>query len=194
VRRLRPHCARRAGNCRQFAGFWASGLGESEPETARSGGPPRPFRESSPRPISAVRFAARGPSGKGSNDDRISIETQAHAVADVETRYSLTGRSKKRRFDVAAGLSREMNHCCDPNTWWAGSISLVARRDIQPGEEVAYDYSTADVDRAFEMECTCGSPRCRGTISNRDYLDAEWRDQYGSNLPPHVLAAIERAG
>ncbi len=97
------------------------------------------------------------------------------------------------RYSLPEGLSREMNHSCDPNTWWSGSTTLVARHDIQPGDEVTYDYSTADVDRSFEMECVCGSSRCRGTISNRDYLDPEWQRQYDSNLPPHVLAAIERA-
>ena len=96
------------------------------------------------------------------------------------------------RYSLPEGLSRQMNHSCDPNTWWSGSHSLVARRDIQPGEEVTYDYSTTDVDHVFEMECTCASPRCRGTISNRDYLDPAWQEQYGSNLPPHMLAAIER--
>jgi hypothetical protein len=65
---------------------------------------------------------------------------------------------------------------------------------MQPGDEVTYDYSTADLDHDFEMECSCGSPNCRGTISNRDYLDPEWQRRYGSNLPPHMLAAIERAG
>jgi hypothetical protein len=86
-----------------------------------------------------------------------------------------------------------MNHSCDPTTWWAGSITLVARRDIEAGEEITYDYSTADLDHIFEMKCTCGSPRCRGTVSNRDHLDPEWQAQYGSNLPPHMLDAIERA-
>ena len=70
---------------------------------------------------------------------------------------------------------------------------LVARRDIRPGDEVACDNSTDEVARSFEMECRCGSPRCRGTISNLDHLDPEWQRQYGSNLPPHVLAAIDRA-
>jgi SET domain-containing protein len=97
------------------------------------------------------------------------------------------------RYSLPEGLSREMNHSCDPNTWWSGSTTLVARHDIQPGDEVTYDYSTADIDRSFEMACGCGSPRCRGTISNRDYLDPEWQRQYGSNLPPHALAAIDRA-
>ncbi|MBW2390713.1 MAG: SET domain-containing protein-lysine N-methyltransferase [Deltaproteobacteria bacterium] len=97
-------------------------------------------------------------------------------------------------YSLPEGLSREMNHSCDPNTWWSGSTKLVARRDIQVGEEITYDYSTADIDHGSEMECSCGSPRCRGTVSNRDYLDPEWQSQYGTNLPPHVLAAIERAG
>jgi hypothetical protein len=96
------------------------------------------------------------------------------------------------RYSLPEGLSREMNHSCDPNTMWSGSNSLVARRDIQPGDEITYDYSTADIDHVFEMECSCGSPSCRGKISNRDYLDPEWQDAYGSNLPPHTLAAIER--
>jgi hypothetical protein len=98
------------------------------------------------------------------------------------------------RYSSPQGLSREMNHSCDPNTWWSGSTSLVARRDIEAGEEITYDYSTTDVDHVFEMECSCGGPLCRGTISNRDYLDPEWQKRYGTNLPPHVLAAIERDG
>jgi hypothetical protein len=98
------------------------------------------------------------------------------------------------RYSLPEGLSREMNHSCDPSTWWDGSITLVARRDIEVGEEVTYDYSTSDIDHAFEMECSCGSPYCRGTISNRDYLEPDWQRRYGPNLPPHVLAAIEQAG
>ena len=74
----------------------------------------------------------------------------------------------------------------------SSATTLVALRDIQAGEEITYDYSTADIDRAFEMKCRCGSSRCRGTISNLDYLDPAWQDHYGSKLPPHVLAAIAR--
>jgi hypothetical protein len=95
-------------------------------------------------------------------------------------------------YSSPEGLSREMNHSCDPNTWWSGSTSLVACRVIEAGEEITYDYSTSDVDHVFEMKCGCGSPLCRGTVSNRDYLDPEWQQRYGTNLPPHVLAAIER--
>ena len=101
------------------------------------------------------------------------------------------------RYSLPEGLSREMNHSCDPNTWWRGSTRLVARRDIEAGEEITYDYSTCEIDdvggNAFEMKCSCGSQECRGTISSRDHLDPEWQVQYGPNLPPHVLAAIRRS-
>ncbi len=97
------------------------------------------------------------------------------------------------RYSSPEGISRETNHSCDPNTWWAGSDSIIARRDIQADEEVTYDYSTCDIDLLFEMKCHCDSPRCRGKITNRDYLNSEWQKQYGSNLPPHVQAAIKAA-
>ncbi|MCP3671576.1 MAG: SET domain-containing protein-lysine N-methyltransferase [Gammaproteobacteria bacterium] len=97
------------------------------------------------------------------------------------------------RYSLPEGMSREMNHSCDPNTWSKGSDILIARHDILTGEEITYDYSTFEVDIPFESECHCGSPCCRGTISNRDYLDPGWQKQYGSNLPPHVLVAIEIA-
>ncbi len=95
------------------------------------------------------------------------------------------------RYSLPEGLSRETNHSCDPNTWWSGSYSLIARRDILADEELTYDYSSCDIDLVFEMQCNCGSSCCRGIISNRDCFDPKWQKQYGLNLPPHVLAAIE---
>ncbi len=95
------------------------------------------------------------------------------------------------RYSLPEGMSREANHSCDPNTWWSGSDSIITKRDIEPDEEVTYDYSSCDIDLVFEMECTCGSSNCRKTISNLDYLDLHWQKQYLLNLPPHVLEAIK---
>lgn len=97
------------------------------------------------------------------------------------------------RYSLPEGISREMNHSCNPSTWWTGSDSLVARRDIYAGDEITYDYSTCDIDIKFRIKCNCGTPSCRGVITNLDYLDSKWLKQYGANLPPHVLAAIEIA-
>jgi len=97
------------------------------------------------------------------------------------------------RFSLPLGRSREMNHSCDPSTWWSGSDTLIARYDIPVGAEITYDYSSCDIDLVFELMCSCGSTCCRKNISNRDYLDLNWQNQYGTNLPPHVLSAIENA-
>jgi len=98
------------------------------------------------------------------------------------------------RYSNPEGISKHMNHSCDPNIWWAGSDSCVARRDIHTNEEVTYDYSSCDIDLDFEMECHCGSSNCRKIISNLDYMILEWQKQYGSNLPSYVLSAIEING
>src|SRR4051794_18325559 len=45
-------------------------------------------------------------------------------------------------FVLPKDIDAYMNHSCDPNTWWQDDDTLVARRDIQVGEEVTYDYAT----------------------------------------------------
>lgn len=91
------------------------------------------------------------------------------------------------------GVEKYMNHACDPNTWWADDDTMIARRDIHPGEEITYDYATTEVAVEMEMKCCCGSPLCRGIVTNRDYLIPEWQERFGQHLPRHTLKAIEVA-
>ena len=91
------------------------------------------------------------------------------------------------------GDEKYMNHSCDPNTWWADDETMIARRDIYAGQEITYDYATTDVDVPFEMSCECGASNCRGMISHLDHLLPQWQLQYGSHVPQHVLAAIEKS-
>ena len=73
---------------------------------------------------------------------------------------------------VGGNAARWINHSCDPNcdaVIDGGRIWIDAIRDIEPGEELAYDY-------AYELEerhtpaakkkypCHCGAQNCRGTI------------------------------
>ena len=70
--------------------------------------------------------------------------------------------------------ARFINHSCDPNCDAViedGRIWIEAIRDIEPGEELAYDY-------AYELKpderhtpkaklrypCNCGAHKCRGTM------------------------------
>lgn len=71
--------------------------------------------------------------------------------------------------------ARWINHSCAPNCEAVdeeGRIFIEARRDIRPGEELAYDYNllldephTWAAKRAHA--CACGARRCSGTILGR---------------------------
>ncbi len=61
---------------------------------------------------------------------------------------------------------RHINHSCDPNTYvktTAGARHVVALRPIEAGEEITYDY-LINCHGGAVWQCSCGSPRCRGTI------------------------------
>lgn len=90
------------------------------------------------------------------------------------------------------GIDKHMNHSCDPNTW-GDEYTLVARRDIHPGEEATYDYSTSAISPYYSMICNCGAEICRKTITSLDCLDPQWQEMYGRNLPSYTIQAIERA-
>lgn len=65
-----------------------------------------------------------------------------------------------------------INHSCDPNLEAeqdGNRVFLKALRDIEPGEELFFDYGlvidarmTAKLKK--EYACWCGSPKCRGTM------------------------------
>jgi hypothetical protein len=68
--------------------------------------------------------------------------------------------------------ARLVNHSCDPNTeaqiWDDKEIWFVALRDIQPGEELFYNYGF-EVDTWEEHPCRCGAERCVGYIVDEEY-------------------------
>jgi len=61
--------------------------------------------------------------------------------------------------------ARYINHSCDPNCEAISvedkEIWIAAIRDIEPGEELTYDYGYDDE----EVTCRCGSAKCRGRMS-----------------------------
>ncbi len=81
----------------------------------------------------------------------------------------------------SGGVDDLFNHSCDPN---AGvkisgtSAELRAIRDIAPGEEIVFDYSTTLDEGDFTMPCRCGSPACRGLIGDGRDLPQEVWDRY----------------
>lgn len=74
--------------------------------------------------------------------------------------------------NVPWNIARLINHSCAPNceAWIEGRrIFIHALRDINPGEELSFDYGF-DVDCYEDHPCRCGKPECVGYIVGR----AQW--------------------
>lgn len=73
---------------------------------------------------------------------------------------------------VDGNEARFINHSCDPNCDAVideGRIWIEAIRDIEPGEELAYDYAYQLPERHTpalkkKYPCNCGASNCRGSI------------------------------
>ncbi|HXQ64560.1 MAG TPA: SET domain-containing protein-lysine N-methyltransferase [Steroidobacteraceae bacterium] len=97
-------------------------------------------------------------------------------------------------IDAAVGGNdaRFINHCCDPNCETVMEnrrVYIEAIRDIEPGDELLYDYmirhepgDPPDIEEIFA--CHCGAAACRGTM----LLPPD--DPGRSRKPPR---AVERA-
>ena len=74
------------------------------------------------------------------------------------------------RFPVRGNSARFINHSCEPNCsiekWQVGDqhrVVVVARRALQPGEEVTVDYRWGEApDGALRRLCLCRAELCRG--------------------------------
>lgn len=74
---------------------------------------------------------------------------------------------------VAWNPARFINHSCAPNCeaeWDEGRIFIQALRDIQPGEELTFNYGY-DLEDFQEHRCRCGAAACFGYILAEEYWD-----------------------
>ena len=137
-----------------------------------------------------------------------------HSIAGGETVAVLGGRvigdaevraliASGHRYDgIALGDDRNLairptdwpgrhgNHSCDPNLWMAGSVRVVAARDIKPGEELTSDYALHTTAPSWQMTCHCGSQLCRGTIRGDDWRLPALQKRYRGHWPPALARLI----
>jgi hypothetical protein len=71
-----------------------------------------------------------------------------------------------------------VNHSCDPTCGIVGAVLLVTRRDVEPGEELCFDYAMSDSSDYDEFECHCGTTLCRGVVRGSDWKRPELRARY----------------
>src|SRR5262249_544924 len=70
-----------------------------------------------------------------------------------------------------------LNHSCDPNLGLRVEITFVAMRDIRAGEELTHDWGMTD-DDDYSIECNCGAPACRKTLTGKDWQRPDLQKRY----------------
>ncbi|GES78976.1 histone-lysine N-methyltransferase SETD1-like [Rhizophagus clarus] len=104
------------------------------------------------------------------------------AVADLrERKYKAEGIDGSYMFRVGddtiidatkmGNNARLINHSCDPNCnakiltiKGKKKIAIYAKRDIEFGEEITYDYKFP-IDKHDKIPCHCGASNCRGSLN-----------------------------
>ena len=137
-----------------------------------------------PSPIEGLGVLARDEFEAGAAV--LSLDTSREVTADAPLRPEAGEREDHvAHLDGRAYLlpdpERRLNHSCDPNAFLRtvdDRVCVVARRTIEPGEEVTIDYLINTHDRS-SWRCSCASDRCRGTLEKSFFdLPADLQREY----------------
>jgi len=94
--------------------------------------------------------------------------------------------------EISERRTGSLNHACDSNLWMADEVTVVARRDIAPDEELTVDYAlfSAQSDWVMDPSCQCGMPMCRGIIMGDDWKHKGVQARYLDHFSPFLNARI----
>jgi SET domain-containing protein len=95
-----------------------------------------------------------------------------------------------RRAEVARN-KLFINHSCEPNLGIRGQVTFVALRAVKAGEELTYDWAMEE-DVPAATRCTCGTRRCRGTLTGQGWKIAGLQRQYRGSFSAYIEAKIRR--
>ncbi|KAH9101265.1 hypothetical protein LEN26_015779 [Aphanomyces euteiches] len=88
-----------------------------------------------------------------------------------------------------------INHSCDPSCGMLDSVTVVAIRDLYPGEEITIDYCMvndgSNDQPSDNFTCMCGSVNCRTTITTLDWQIPELQTRLGQYFAPFVKRLID---
>lgn len=103
---------------------------------------------------------------------RLTIE-EADLLYEDSPRTYLFGLSDGKHVIDGDGLAGFINHSCEPNcepVEIKGRVYILAIRDIEPDEELAYDYNLYDGNLDDPASCRCGASGCRGSMYSEEEL------------------------
>jgi hypothetical protein len=96
--------------------------------------------------------------------------------------------------DPHVSLDEYLNHSCDANTWLSDEVTLTARRDIAPGEEITLDQGTWNTEDDYIEDrepCSCRAAQCRGMLTEEDWKRSDVQERYAGHFHPLVAALMK---
>lgn len=103
-----------------------------------------------------------------------SLEIEPHHQNNILSSSLYTDNIRKYAYRdtsgnqiIGLGLSKYMNHTCNPNTLSTGYGFEFAFRDIKPGEQITDDCGMLNIDTP--MSCSCQQPGCRWDVLPNEY-------------------------
>ena len=83
-----------------------------------------------------------------------------------------------------------LNHSCDPNCGIKDRFKIVAMRDIEPDEEITFDYAMSE-SYYYSMRCLCGSEKCRKIITGDDWKILDLWKRYNNFFSYYLQKKIK---
>ncbi|MCX5812827.1 MAG: SET domain-containing protein-lysine N-methyltransferase [Proteobacteria bacterium] len=119
----------------------------------------------------------------------------------VEDRYVQVGHNLF--MGPSGDIDDYINHSCNPNAALIipagdavrGGVALIALREINEDEEITFDYSTTMDEDDWEMDCGCGSEKCRKRIRDFKYLPEDTQEKYIrlGIVPDYIMKKLKNA-
>jgi hypothetical protein len=129
-------------------------------------------------------------------------------ILTVEQESRLAGKLSDNGVQIAKNLvicstqtaewggENFLNHSCEPNAGFKGQIAVTAMRTIRKGEQVTIDYAMvlyhSPRGPAYKLACLCGTPSCRGVVTDNDWKIAALQEKYRGWFQPFLQGEIDR--
>jgi uncharacterized protein len=96
--------------------------------------------------------------------------------------------------DRGEDIGYYINHSCNSNLWMQDAFTVVARLDIQEGQEITIDYALFEADENFVSSwvCKCGSSFCRTRVTGKDWRLPDIQERYANHFSPLINKRIKR--
>lgn len=108
-----------------------------------------------------------------------------HDVQIGENAY-LVASSPKQREEIYS-----INHSCQPNMGFLNESTLIALRDINPEEELTFDYAMCTSD-GYYLICNCKSNSCRKIITGDDWKRKSLQEKYRGHFTTYLAKKISK--